>query len=111
MRIIRRLPTVREQDDRLWREEEKWTREVMRELGRLGFDYGPIQTIERGDEPGDNAVVRLYLKDVGARRITVVLRVRADGRITRVGSGGNSWTARQAALWLHKRSPRTKKYL
>lgn len=110
MRIIKRIATAKQQADARWRSGDKWSREVTRELARLGYDVDESQTVKAvDDEPG-----RTYFTNVGARALTVVVTSEAAGptyRILRVTIGRETFTARQAALWLHKRSPREKRYL
>jgi hypothetical protein len=104
VRVVKRVPTVKQQTDRQWRSQERWTRELMREVARLDYDVRSI--VPSGDGP-----VRVYLENVGAKALSLVLRVEPDGHVSRVACGRESWTARQAALWLRKRSPREKRYL
>lgn len=108
MRIIRRIPTEKQQNDQAWRSTDRPTRQVLRELGRLGYD---IASVTPNDEVDDEAAVRIYLRDVGAKGLNVVLRVALDGRITRVAVGRESFTARQALPWLRKRAARDRRYL
>jgi hypothetical protein len=109
MRIVKRIPTAKEQADVQWRAQDNWTRELMREVARLGYDVRSIVPAE-GEGP---TAVRMYLENVGALALSLVLRIETDGHVSRVASGRRSMTARQAALWLHTRSPRpdAKKYL
>lgn len=109
-RIVRRIPTIQEQQADAWRAQERWTRELMRELARVGYDIVGNQVTDPDDEPADSAV-RLYLDHVGAENMSMILRVSVGGRVTRVLCGKDSFTARQAALWLRKRAPRERKYL
>jgi hypothetical protein len=104
MRILKRIPTVKQQDDKAWREQPNWTREVLHELGRLGYDLDAAVPIDAEDDA--TAAVRLHMSNVGARALTVVVRVSTGGEVQRVAIGQDSFTARQAALWLHKRAPR-----
>lgn len=112
-RIIRRVPTAKQQTDIAWRATDRWTREVLREIGRLGYD---VTSWTSDDDP---PVGRVYLGHVGAKDLTMVLRVVPDGddriRVERVmcapHSGHSGWTARQAALWLPKRASRERRYL
>lgn len=108
MRIIKRIPTLKQQVDADWRAADKWSREVRREIARLGYDVDENQTLKSdGDEPG-----RVYLTNVGAKALTVVVTVEPETvKILRVTIGRESFTARQAALWLRKRAPREKRYL
>ena len=97
-RVIRRIPTEREQCNIAWRSTDRWKKEVIRELARLGSSGATI-----GEEG------RVYVSGVGRAGMTLVLRadVTADGiTIRRVILGRESWTARQAALWLRKRAAR-----
>jgi hypothetical protein len=111
MRVIRTVPTVREQTDAEFRAYDKWSKEVLRELARLGYTVDHW-TYNREPEPVGG---RLYLRDVGRDRMLLVLRYaprRLDGiRIERVAFGRGSWTARQAALWLRKKAPLVPRYL
>jgi hypothetical protein len=111
MRIIKRIKTAKQQTDSEFRAQDKWSREVIRELTRLGYDPDPaVRTPD--DDDGDSAVGRVYFTGVGARQLTVVVRTEKDtARILRVTVGRESMTARQAALWLHKRAAREKRYL
>jgi hypothetical protein len=110
MRIIKRVPTVKQQADAAYRSLDKWTKAVTTEIGRLRYDDMVSTVVADGDEPG-----RVYFTGVGAEGLTVILRTRADTdapyRIERVVIGRESMTARQAALWLHKRAARDKRYL
>lgn len=109
MRIIRRIPTIGEQDDTAWRATDKPTRDVLRELGRLGYDEAGIAPADPDDEP--TVAARIYLTNVGAKKLSVVARIGMDGRLIRLVVGQHSFTAKQALPWLHKRAPRDKTYL
>lgn len=96
-RVVHRVPTAAQQLDVQWRSTDKWTRALIKELIRLGYDVANI-TPEL-----------VYLTNVGRLALTVVLRV--DSRVTgltvaRVTIGHASRTPRQATLWLRKRAPR-----
>ena len=104
MHVVKRIPTVKQQADTAWRSQDSWTRETLRELARLGYDLVSVT-------PGEDRDIRIYLVNVGAKALNVVVRVNADGVITRVAISQQSLTARQAALWLHKRAAREKRYL
>jgi peptidoglycan hydrolase-like protein with peptidoglycan-binding domain len=108
MRVIRRIPTAKQQTDQAWRAIDKPTRQVLRELARLGYDVNSVSPVDGED---DEAASRIYLTGVGARALNVVLRVAADGRVTRVAVGHESFTVRQALLWLRKRAARERRYL
>jgi hypothetical protein len=109
MRIIKRIPTEKQQRDAEYRALDKWSRAVTQEITRLGYT-SVSHTKAEGDEPG-----RVYFTGVGARDLTIVVRTvpnpEAAYRITRVLIGRDSMTARQAALWLRKRAAREKRYL
>lgn len=97
-RVVRRVPTLGQQNAAEWRTIHRWTRELLREIGRLGYAAATV-----GEEG------RVYLTDVGRGRFTLVLRadIDADGiTVQRVMLGRESWTARQATLWLRKRAAR-----
>jgi hypothetical protein len=112
-RTIHRIPTLKEQRDAAWRSTDKWTREAVREILRLGFDVacdsGDFSYLDLVVE-GHGEMTRVYLTNVGRTRMTLTLCADADEQggiiIRRVLFGDLSWTARQAALWLRKRSPR-----
>jgi hypothetical protein len=92
---------------------DHWTQEVVHELDRLGYD---LDQLVPADVVGDSGPVgRIYLNHVGARDLTIVLRVvpTDDGyKIARVLCGRElDATARQAVPWLKKRSARVKRYL
>lgn len=98
MRIIRRIPTEADRNNAAWRSLNKWTRELLRELGRLGYDV----TGEVDDHT--------YLTNVGRAAMTLVLRADlTTGDIQRVSYGQHSWTARQATLALRRKAARSRK--
>jgi len=97
-RVVRRVPTTREQIDSTWRSSDRWTKELVRELARLGYDVESM------------VAERVYLTNVGRAGATVVLRVnyeRTDGiEVERVAIGRADLTARQATLALRRRAAR-----
>lgn len=107
MRIIKRIQTAAQRINEEWRAQDEPTRRVLREIGRLGYDPNPTRQESDGVEPG-----RVYFTGVGAKRLTVVVRVEPEtSKILRVVVGKKSFTARQAGPWLAKRAPREKRYL
>jgi hypothetical protein len=109
MRVIRSIPTVKQQNDRAWRATDKPTRDVLRELGRLGYDLSSIAPADPDDEPA--VAARIYFTNVGAKALTMVARIGMDGNLIRLVVGDKSFTAKQALPWLRKRAPRDKTYL
>jgi hypothetical protein len=110
MRVIKAIPSLKQQADSQWRAADKWSREFMRELARVGYDGWdlpadaphPGTQHADGDEPG-----RVYFTGVGAQALTLVVRVEpGTGKVLRVACGRESMTARQATLWLHPKAPR-----
>jgi hypothetical protein len=109
MRIIKRIPTAKQQGDQAWRAIDKPTRDVLRELGRLGYAGVTCAVAEPEDDP--QVAARLYFTGVGAKGIDLVARIALDGKLLRIVSGKQSFTAKQALPWLRKRAPRDKTYL
>jgi len=95
-RVVRKVPTLAEQTSALFRQSSRWTREVIRELARLGADIASITD------------THVYLINVGRNKMTITIRHTGEFpvEIARVTFGRESWTARQAALWLRKRATR-----
>lgn len=89
-----RLPLRPSSVNAMFRESSRNTRNVVRELARLGYVVDEI-TAEY-----------VAVSEVGRSRMTLTLW--HDGEmpieISRVRFGNESWNARQAAEWLHKRS-------
>lgn len=106
-RVVASIPTAKEQRDMEWRSTEKWTRETIREIMRLGFEVDNVTPDLDSRDPGST---RVYLSGVGRSGMFLVLRACSDSQdgilIKRVTFGTQSWTARQAALWLRKRAAR-----
>jgi hypothetical protein len=112
-RTVRRIPTAAEQNTTAWRSTDRWTREVVRQIARLGgvvaadsadwgfADLSPTESAEN--------LIRVYLVRVGRSDMSLTLSiVEAAGGIVvrRVQFGERSFTARQAALWLRQRVAR-----
>ena len=49
-RVVRRVPTTREQIDSTWRSSDRWTKELVRELARLGYDVESMVAVAQDDE-------------------------------------------------------------
>lgn len=98
-RVVRRVRSVAEQTAAAWKATDRWSREFVRQLDRLGHDnmtFGSVGTI--------------YINGVGRSGMTLVVRFDVEGfevdgfRVLRVTFGRETFTARQAALWLRKRA-------
>jgi len=101
-RVIRRIPTAEEQaiaDANVqWRSTDKWTRALLCEVGRLGFEKTGI---------GEDG--RVYVIGVGQGRMILVLTADVDATgltVQRVTFGRESWTAQEATAWLKQRTAR-----
>lgn len=111
-RIVKRILTADERRQADWLATDKHTRDLMRELYRLGFNID-----------GDTDNGRIMLSDVGRAKLTLILVHTTEGEtpasVTRVFYGpipagvvrgelppDRGHTARQAALWLRKRAAR-----
>src|SRR4051812_27270956 len=109
VRSIRTVPTFKPPEHAEFRAYDKWSKELLRELARLGYTINSWGYTEPPDPVGSH----IYLTDVGRSGLTIVLRAVTSGldgiRIERVAVGRESFTARQAALWLRKRASRVKR--
>jgi len=91
-----RLPRTRDSINALFRESSKATRDVIREIARLGYDVEEIAND--------------YVALSGVGRGGMEIELHHDGdlplEIRQVRFGTQTWTAREAARWLRKRAAR-----
>lgn len=101
-RVVGRITGPAEGATTAWRSTDRWSRAVIRELDRLGHD--PFTVGQRAGQ--------IYATGVGRARMTLVITFDVEGfqvddfTILRVTFGRETWTARQAALWLKARAAR-----
>ncbi len=103
-RTIRRIPTAQEVITELFRDADRWTRSVIRELARLGYDAEQDHPVPDGE-----VYSRLYLTNVGAGGMILVLSLTPAGQTVEIVSvtfGDTTWTAREAARFLKARKAR-----
>jgi hypothetical protein len=89
----------------LFQQADPDSRGIMHQIDRLGYTV----TGEIADPTGESADSRVFLTDVGASRMTLVLTLKAVGetiQILRVTFGRESMTPAVAARWLKARQAR-----
>lgn len=104
-RTVRRVPTAAERMTALFRQADRNTRAIVRELARLGYDIADDVPAAAGDQ----ADSRIYLTNVGRGRFLLVLTLAADGDTVRIPSvtfGRDTMQPTPAARWLKAREAR-----
>ncbi len=99
-----RVPATRQALDRLVKDSDRWTRAVIRELARLGYDLADDTPLMEGE-----TYSQIRLTGVGAGSMILTLALAPAGETVEVSSvtfGDTTWTAREAARWLKAREAR-----